>query len=204
MNLYTSDMHLFHPNVTGEGINFDGRPFATLEEMHSSIRNNWNAKVTNADHVYILGDMTWKVNDDSIAFVSTLKGNKHLILGNHDSVKDLRYSNLFADIVDYKKIRDKAFGINFNVIASHFPMMFWDGQRRFNNYDDKRVPKSVHLYGHVHNSIEERIFQKFITELNTEYDYDCVAANVGSMIHNYTPMTLEELLGNEFKKRYNL
>ena len=41
-NYYISDLHLFHKNVTDEGSNFDGRPFKTLEEMHKTIKENWN------------------------------------------------------------------------------------------------------------------------------------------------------------------
>ena len=90
MNYYISDLHLFHKNVTDEGSNFDGRPFKTLEEMHQTIKENWNSVVTNADHVFCLGDLAWKENEDAIQFVSTLRGNKHLILGNHCKATDQR------------------------------------------------------------------------------------------------------------------
>lgn len=42
MNYYISDLHLFHKNVTDEGTNFDNRPFKTMEEMHKTIKENWN------------------------------------------------------------------------------------------------------------------------------------------------------------------
>ena len=42
MNFYISDLHFFHRNVTSEGTNFDKRPFATMEEMHKTIKKNWN------------------------------------------------------------------------------------------------------------------------------------------------------------------
>ena len=103
MNYYISDLHLFHKNVTNEGSNFDNRPFDTLEEMHKVIKENWNSKVTNADHVYILGDLAWKENEDAIKLVSTLRGNKHLILGNHDKATDQRYKQLFVEIANYKE-----------------------------------------------------------------------------------------------------
>ena len=47
MNYYISDLHLFHKNVTRAGKDFDNRPFDNLEEMHSIIKEKWNAKVTN-------------------------------------------------------------------------------------------------------------------------------------------------------------
>lgn len=43
MNYYISDLHLFHRNVTRAGKNFDNRPFDNLEEMHSIIKEKWNA-----------------------------------------------------------------------------------------------------------------------------------------------------------------
>lgn len=57
MNYYISDLHLFHKNVTRAGKDFDDRPFDNLEEMHSIVKDKWNAKVTNGDTVYILGDL---------------------------------------------------------------------------------------------------------------------------------------------------
>ena len=90
MNYYISDLHLFHRNVTREGKNFDHRPFNNLKEMHSIIKEKWNAKVTNSDTVYILGDMTMRgTQEELIAFVSMLKGHKILVRGNHDALHRL-------------------------------------------------------------------------------------------------------------------
>ena len=124
MNYYISDLHLFHKNVTNEGSNFDNRPFDTLEEMHKVIKENWNSKVTNADHVYILGDLAWKENEDAIKLVSTLRGNKHLILGNHDKATDQRYKQLFVEIANYKEAKDMIDGKEHHVVMSHFPLAF--------------------------------------------------------------------------------
>ena len=131
MNYYISDVHLFHKNVTAEGSNFDNRPFQTLEEMHKTIKTNWNNTVTNADHVYILGDLSWKENEDVISFVSKLKGNKHLIVGNHDRVKDQRYKQLFVEVCDYKELKDKINGKEYNVVLSHYPLAFWNHQHHY-------------------------------------------------------------------------
>ena len=45
MNYYISDLHFFHKNVTDEGINFDNRPFKTMEEIHETIKENWSLGV---------------------------------------------------------------------------------------------------------------------------------------------------------------
>ena len=44
MNYYISDMHFMHKNVTGEGKNFDNRPYATMKEMHEDMIDKWNKK----------------------------------------------------------------------------------------------------------------------------------------------------------------
>ena len=54
MKYYISDLHLFHENA----IEFDHRPFTSLQEMHNAILKNWNERVTNGDMVYILGDVS--------------------------------------------------------------------------------------------------------------------------------------------------
>ena len=127
MNYYISDLHLFHKNVTGEGSNFDNRPFATLEEMHRIIKENWNSTVTNADHVYILGDLAWKENEEAIAYISTLKGNKHLILGNHCKATDQRYRQLFVEICNYKEIKDGNIEVYSaeNILGENNDNKFW-------------------------------------------------------------------------------
>lgn len=51
MNYFIGDLHLFNRNQTGEGVNYDGRPFATVAEMNQYILEHWNAKITNGDRV---------------------------------------------------------------------------------------------------------------------------------------------------------
>ena len=55
MNYFIGDLHLFNRNQTGEGVNYDGRPFATVAEMNQYILEHWNAKITNGDTVIFLG-----------------------------------------------------------------------------------------------------------------------------------------------------
>lgn len=66
--LYISDLHLGHKNA----IVHDNRPFADLDEMHSSIIANWNNVVKEEDEVYILGDFAWK-NQSLIRYFHSLK-----------------------------------------------------------------------------------------------------------------------------------
>lgn len=184
MNYYISDPHFFHKNIVGVGKNFDKRPYETLEEMHNDMKNKWNTVVTNADHVYITGDMLWKNTEEGIDLVRSLNGNKHLIVGNHDSLHNAKFKKLFEEIVPYKELKDTVDGKTYDLILSHYPIAFWN----------KMHYGSVHLYGHVHNSREETIYQDFIKKLNNEYAFNCKAYNVGCMHWDYTPVTLEQIL----------
>ena len=49
---FTSDTHFGHENV----IRFDGRPFASVEEMDAELIRRWNAKVGKGDLV-----MCWEI-----------------------------------------------------------------------------------------------------------------------------------------------
>lgn len=109
-------MHLFNRNQTDEGRNYDGRPFATVEEMNQYILERWNAKINNGDTVYILGDMAMRgKNNALLALVAQLKGKKILFRGNHDDLSDYRYQRLFEEVTDYREIADSFDGKTYNL-----------------------------------------------------------------------------------------
>ena len=71
MNYFTSDLHLGHRNI----IRLCNRPFATIEEMDETLIRNWNAKVTNGDTVYILGDLLFRNEKPAEEYLKQLKGS---------------------------------------------------------------------------------------------------------------------------------
>lgn len=196
MNYYISDMHLFcRSQVKEGGINYDNRPFENLEEMHQHFLQHWNAKVTNGDTVYILGDISTRgKNDALIVLVAQLKGHKVLVKGNHDDLSDYRYAQIFESIVDYAEIKDVADGKNYKLILCHYPILCWKNQHR----------GTILLYGHTHNSAEEAFFQECIQKMNVSDvlnlrqtgGKEIHAINVGCMMSymNYEPRTLAEIL----------
>ena len=106
MNYYISDLHLNCQNK------YEGR---TLE--HDKIlKENWNKVVTNGDTVYILGDIGKEGGNKDMEYlceiISTLKGKKVLIQGNHEKLKDIRVKQLFVEITPYKEIIDNFNGFN--------------------------------------------------------------------------------------------
>lgn len=196
MNYYIGDLHLFcNSQIDNGGVNFDGRPFKSLDEMHDYVLRHWNTKVTNGDTVYILGDVAMRgKNEALIALVAQLKGKKVLIKGNHDDLSDYRYKQIFYDILDYKELTDSFDGKAYKVVLSHYPILMWNGQHK----------GTTLLYGHTHNSAEDTFFQRCVERMNHDEalklrrrnEKPFVAINVGCMMPymKYEPQSLKELL----------
>ena len=195
MNYYISDLHLLHENV----LRFDNRPFETIENMQETIANNWNRKVTNGDTVYILGDVSMRgKKEDLISLVATLKGRKVLVKGNHDDVSDYRYQQLYYEIVDYKEIHDAVDGQNYDLVLCHYPIFSWKKMGR----------GTILLYGHTHDSAEDKYYQSCLEAMNSNecrhtHAKEVMAINVGCMKPwmNYEPRSLKELLETVVKER---
>ena len=195
---YISDLHIFHKNVLNcEGSkSFDNRPFKTFDEMHETLIKNINNTCKRGDHLYLLGDLAWRVNDDTISLISRINPNMHLICGNHERINDSRYRRLFCEICDYKEVSDNINGKNYNVVLFHYPIMFWNKMRQTNNDGSPKYKNyNILLYGHTHNTQEEILYQQFLKYVNDNYGYNAMAFNVGCMMPymNYTPRTLEEI-----------
>ena len=170
---YTSDLHLGHKNI----IRYDERPFKNLDEMNETIIANWNKTVSSEDLVYVLGDMFW--NNALIEEVMPrLNGTKFLIKGNHERINGL-HKKYFEWIRDYEVIKDGSD----HVVLFHYPIAHWI------NADHGYI----HLYGHIHALTRDcRPFEEYKTEMSKRnIPYECY--NVGCMLHNYTPVTLNEL-----------
>jgi len=169
-------MHFCHENVIG----FDDRPFVSVEKMNETLVENWNSRVSEEDTVYILGDGFWKNEENSVKLIQRLNGHKHLIRGNHDRVNG-RLKDYYESIESYGEVNDEGR----LVILSHYPMLFYKNQRY----------GAVMLYGHVHNSVEWRLVEKFKENI-WDMRIPCRLINVGCMMKymDYTPRTLDELL----------
>ena len=188
MNYYIADCHFGHSAV----LRFDHRPFSCVEEMEEIIVMNWNAVVKPGDTVHILGDFCWGKSDEWLRILRRLKGDKVLILGNHDLKQyppELR--RMFADIKEYKEIVDNGYNNEGRkVILSHYPMPFF---KHANNH------KYFMLHGHVHNTTENEILERWIAELRQRPEDGASIGqiyNVGCMMPwiHYTPRTLDEII----------
>lgn len=186
--LYISDWHYWHANC----IHFDNRPFKTVEEMNAELIRRWNAAVNPGDFVYILGDMFWCKTTDAIAVMKQLNGQKILVKGNHDRVRDAEFAKCFVKIADYLEVEDGGD----NIVLSHYPIPCF--KNHFYGW--------LHFYGHVHTSFEENMMQHNRYLMEELYSRPCEMYNVGAMMPyiDYTPRTKEEILakGGEYARAY--
>lgn len=149
---FVSDLHIGHANI----IRFDNRPW-TLEEQNDKIKEIWNSRVQDDDHVWLLGDVLWSASQANVAFLKSLNGVKFLVSGNHDGkfLKSGAAKSIFKEIHEgYHKHHDQQ---GRTIILSHYPIIQYDGVLRGN----------YHLYGHIHN-IETDC--NFIAKWKAEYE----------------------------------
>jgi len=77
---FTSDHHFNHANI----IAYCSRPFASLSEMNERMVEEWNARVSDSDTVYVVGDFFLGPTPDGVRIGQSLRGRKILVKGNHD------------------------------------------------------------------------------------------------------------------------
>ena len=172
MSIYvTSDLHFGHKNI----IKYENRPYNNIEYMDNAIIELWNNTVKDEDLVYILGDFSWYKGKETNQILTKLKGNKVLIIGNHDkNFLDTKEFNrdLLQEICYYKELKMN----KTKIVMCHYPIIDWNGK---NN-------GSIHLYGHVHSMINNDT--NYMKQL--EKEYNCL--NVGIDVHKKL-LNLEEI-----------
>ena len=113
----------------------------------------------------------------------------------------------FGWIKPYAEVHDN----KRKVVLSHYPIFCYNGQYRL---DDEGKPKSYMLYGHVHDSHDELLINEFIyrtrqTLVKSRYvdepqPIPCHMINCFCMFSDYTPLTLDEWIEVDEKRRQKL
>ena len=206
MRYYISDLHFYHANMNTQ---MDQRGFASFEEMNEYMIEQWNQKVRKNDEVVILGDFSIAKGEKTNELLQRLKGKKYLIVGNHDRfLNDKTFDrSLFKWIEPYMELNDN----KRKVILSHYPVFCYNGQYRLN---DQGEPKVYMLYGHVHNTYDELLINHFqnitreqkrlVYHANEERPIPCNMINCFCMFSDYTPLTLDEWIELDAKRRKDL
>lgn len=139
---FISDTHFFHTNIL-EFLKKDGtrlRPFNSIDEMHELIVNSWNSVISENDFVYHLGDVTFQYHRPFQELMYSLKGNKRLIVGNHDKLLNMGLLKHFNKVMLWHGFKEH------NFTASHLPLK--EGHFRDGVFN---------LHGHTHaNDLEDK------------------------------------------------
>lgn len=193
MRYYISDLHFFHGALNER---MDRRGFASVEEMNAYMIQKWNGKVRKNDEVVVLGDFSWGKAEETTELLEQLNGRLYLILGNHDHqlYKKGVYDRRFEWIKPYEELYDN----KRKVILCHYPIMCYHGQYRL---DKEGNAKTYMLYGHVHDTQDQRLMEQFqkITKETILVDAEgnqkhipCQMINCFCMYSDYEPLTLDE------------
>ncbi len=202
MRYYIADLHFFHEVLNTK---MDRRGFSSLEEMHGYMICRWNEKVRQNDEVVILGDVSWGKPEETNELLRRLNGRLFLITGNHDRfLKHKGYdTSRFVWIRPYEEMKDD----KRKVVLCHYPIMFYNGQYQRGKDGN---PKTYMLYGHVHDTRDQRFLEQFqeITRRSTVIDFEgrevpipCQMINCFCMYSDYTPLSLDEWIVNDAARR---
>lgn len=137
----TSDFHFCH----NRDFIYGPRGFDSVHDMNNAILRNFEEMVEWTDDLYILGDSFLNDNEEGMKFLKRIPGNKHIIIGNHDSnvrvdlMRDAGFDILgYATIIKYK---------GYSFYLSHYPTL------TSNLDDDKPLNKRIiNLCGHTHTT----------------------------------------------------
>ena len=159
---FTADLHLLHPNV----VDHCSRPIS--KEFHDEwLIDRINSRVSKRDTLYILGDVSMANRESTERLMGRINGNKHLILGNHDT--NLKNSKVFESVSQIKKIKPKLLDNHkIFIILCHYPIASWED----------KVKGSYHFYGHTHGRFN-----------NSGLSWD-----VGVDKNNYFPLELNQVI----------
>jgi calcineurin-like phosphoesterase family protein len=170
--LYTADHHFGHALM----LTHPGRPFSSTEEMDERLIEAWNAVVGESDIVYHLGDFSMSLGDEERVrtIFSRLKGQKKLVLGNHDHRKANAIHPTLARL-DWLGTPTTALETTDHgrrVFLSHYAHRVWPGCHK----------GAVHFFGHSHGNLPPQ-------GRSRDVGVDCPDTG-------FAPRTFEELTAN--------
>lgn len=189
MSIYfSSDLHFGH----NKEFLYKPRGFNCIEDMNAAIVENFNSVVKDEDDLYLLGDLMLGDYEIGKFCLESLKGKKHIIIGNHDTdnrvqiYKDLGYDILgYASMFKYQK---------YHFYLSHYPTLTA-------NFDDGSLKKCViNLYGHTHQQ------NNFFNEKSYMYhvgvdSHDCYPISIEQIIEDCKNKKLKSVMNNYYSQQ---
>jgi len=162
-----ADTHFGHSNI----IKYANRPFKDVDEMDQDMIARWNSVVSDGDWVLHLGDFSLASSPLKIKeYFSLLKGNKILLLGNHDRT----YTDNFWLRVGFREVIARPFIFKDYFIISHESV----------DWVSEYLPV-LNIHGHTHEK--------------TAYNLANHHYNVSAEAINYTPIQLQTIIQEGYK-----
>ena len=151
------------------------RGFNSVYEMNEAIISSYNEVVQPEDDVYVLGDCMLNNNDAGIRAIKQLKGQLHIIRGNHDTDTRMDLYNQCYNVVEITE--GKFFKWNgYHFYLNHFPTYTSNLEK-----DCSLKHHLINLYGHTHQKTN------FYNEIPFLY-------HVGLDSHNCSPVNIETII----------
>lgn len=161
----TSDWHLWHTNI----IEYCGRPFASIKDMHRALLENFNSVVGPDDTTVFLGDFALRTDTRTVkAFLGKLNGTKILVWGNHDKGPSWCLDAGWDMISNGFTVSD--------VVLSHHPPKHLP-THKYRERQPVLEPGQVALHGHRHSAPGDRLRDR--------------ALDVGVDAWNFSPVRFE-------------
>ena len=169
----TSDWHFGHDR---EFI-WKPRGFNSVHEMNQALIERHNAVVQPDDDVYCLGDCMLGNNEVGLGFIKQLKGNIHIIRGNHDTDVRMDLYPICWNVVEVCEAKYLRYnGINF--FLCHYPTITSNLEKSANIKEHL-----VNLYGHTHQQTNFYNGMPFCYHVGVD-SHGCVPIELDSIILN--------------------
>lgn len=171
-SFFTADLHLGHEAI----IRLSHRPFATVEEMDSTIIDRINLRVASGDLLYVLGDFTIHGYEKAKEYRKRIKcQNMYLIEGNHDRLNAAKCRDLFTWCLPLAEVKKS----DQHITLCHYAMRRWN----------KSHHGAWQLYGHSHGCLED--------------DAKLLSFDVGVDCHDFYPLSFSDVCGIMAKRVEN-
>ena len=176
-NIYlTSDLHWGHDR---EFI-WKVRGYNSVEEMNEEQVRKWNEIIAEEDDVYILGDVMLG-ESNNIEYLKRLKGNIHIVLGNHDTANREKMYRELPNVVEVAEVGIRLKYKKHHFVMTHYPMMTGNLEK------ESLKQMSLNLYGHTHQT------SNFYNDMPFMY-------HVGVDSHNGYPVLLDDIIEEMYAK----
>ncbi len=136
---FISDTHFFHSNML-KFVDKNGQrvrhQYQSIEEMHEDMIAKWNARVKPEDHIWHIGDVTFRYDGAFNNLMSRLNGHKRLTPGNHDKMKNPNLFRWFDKVALWREFKE------YNFTAVHIPLRL-----------DSLHKSEFCVHGHIHQKV---------------------------------------------------